>query len=189
MKSRIVVAVLTLGVLACGDPETNDRRGYTKAPLENPGVLVGGEDVSPMVALGQPDLPRPRTDFDQPVPPADEEGTDGDAAAGGEQAQATLAQGVTQEQFDQGQEIYAGTGGCQACHGPNGAGSTLGPNLADDEWLHVSGPDVAELVDVIRDGVSQPQQYPAPMPPMGGANLDDEQVQALAGYVASLSQS
>lgn len=188
MKNRVVVAALTLGVLACGDPETNDRRGYTKAPLENPGLLVGGEDASPMVALGQPDLPRPRTDFDRPAAPGGEDRADGDAGAG-EQDTASLASGVTQEQFDQGRELFAGAGGCQACHGANGSGSTLGPNLADDEWLHVSGPDVGELADVIREGVPQPQQYPAPMPPMGGASLNDEQVQALAGYIASLSQS
>lgn len=187
MKSRVVVAALMLGVLACGDPDTNDRRGYTKAPLENPGIIVGGEDASPMVALGQPDLPRPRTDFDRAAAPGDEEGAG--AAGGGEQGPATLASGVTQEQFDQGEELFAGSGGCQACHGPNGSGSTLGPSLADDEWLQVSGPDVAELADVIREGVPQPQEYPAPMPPMGGASLNDEQVQALAGYVASLSQS
>lgn len=183
MNCRIVGVALVLGVVACGDPETNDRRGYTKAPLENPGVLVGGESVSPMVALGQPDRPRPRTDFDRPAEPQAEEG-----AGTGEEASVTLASGVTQEQFDQGQDVFAGAGGCQACHGPNGTGSTLGPDLSDDEWLNISGPDVDELAEVIRDGVPQPQQYPAPMPPMGGANLDTEQVQALAGYVASLSQ-
>lgn len=187
MKSRVVGAALVLGVLACGDPETNDRRGYTKAPLENPGLLVNGEDASPMVALGQPDLPRPRTDFDRPIAPPGDGGAGGEGT--GEQTSTALAAGVTQEQFDQGEELFAGAGACQACHGANGSGSTLGPNLADDEWLNVSGPDVDELADVIRGGVSQPQQYPAPMPPMGGASLNEEQVQALAGYVASLSQN
>jgi mono/diheme cytochrome c family protein len=64
----------------------------------------------------------------------------------------------------------------------------LGPDLTDGEWLHVSGPDLGELADVIRNGVPQPQEYPGPMPPMGGASLNAEQIEALAAYVASISQ-
>ena len=43
---------------ACGDPNTNDSRGYTKAPLEDPGVLIKGEGSSAMDSLGSPILPR-----------------------------------------------------------------------------------------------------------------------------------
>lgn len=181
MTSRVVVVALALGALACGDPDTNDRRGYTKAPLENPGLLVGGEDASEMAGMNRPNLPRPNTEFD---PAASGAGGDGD----GEQ-EVVLAPGVTQEQFDEGRELFSGQGACHACHGANGSGSQLGPSLADADWLHVSGPDVAEIANVIQTGVSQPVEAPAPMPPMGGASLTDEQVQALAGYVASLGQS
>lgn len=181
MTSRVVVAALALGALACGDPDTNDRRGYTKAPLENPGLLIGGEDASEMAGMNRTNIPRPNTEFEQDAPSAD-----GDGA--GEQAEVTLAQGVTQEQFDEGRDLFAGQGACQACHGANGSGSQLGPSLADDEWLHTSGPDVAEIANVIQTGVSQPVEAPAPMPPMGGASLTEEQVQALAGYIASLGQ-
>jgi hypothetical protein len=44
--------------LACGDAETTDERGYTKAPLEKPGVLIKAEANSAMDALGTPTLPR-----------------------------------------------------------------------------------------------------------------------------------
>ncbi len=182
MKSRVLVAALALGALACGDPETEDGRGYTKAPLENPGLLIDGEDASAMAALNRTNLPRPSTEFEQAAEPT------GDAGEGGAEAEVTLAQGVTQEQYDLGKELFAGQGGCQACHGPNGSGSTLGPNLADDQWLHVSSPDPAAIAGVIRNGVAQPLEFPAPMPPMGGASLDDQQIEALAGYIASLGQ-
>lgn len=126
------------------------------------------------------------------------EGANGEPAAGGEaaqipaaegqQQQVTLAAGVTQEQFDQGRQLFTGQGGCQACHGPNAQGTQLAPDLTDSEWINISGPQVQEIVDLIRTGVPQPKEHPAPMPPMGGANLTDEQVQALAGYVASIGQ-
>ena len=43
---------------ACGDPNTTDARGYTKAPLEHAGVLIKGEGSSAMDSLGTPNLPR-----------------------------------------------------------------------------------------------------------------------------------
>ena len=42
----------------CGDPNTSDTRGYTKAPLEDAGVLIKGESSSAMDSLGTPNLPR-----------------------------------------------------------------------------------------------------------------------------------
>lgn len=184
MRRRALMAALALGALACGDPDPDAERGYTKAPLENPGLLVGGEDPSPMAAMGEPDLLR----SEDPAG-ADFESVEGEGepAAGEEQA-VSLAPGVTQEQFDEGQQLFSGQAGCQACHGQNAGGSQLGPDLTDAEWLHISGPEVDELAQVITTGVTQPQEYPAPMPPMGGANLNDQQVQALAGYLASLAQ-
>lgn len=180
MKSRRMIGALALAVLACGDPATEDNRGYTKAPLETPGLLVRGEDASGMEGLSRPNLPRPD------LPREESAADDSDTGAAGDQA--VLAPGVTREDFDEGEELYSGQGGCHACHGPAGGGSQLGPDLTDDQWLHVSGPDVEELVDVIRTGVAQPVEHPAPMPPMGGASLTEEQVRAVAAYVASIGQ-
>jgi hypothetical protein len=57
----VMVGIVMVG---CGDPQTGDDRGYTKAPLEEPGLVIEGEAASPMEALGEPDLlnERPRTD-------------------------------------------------------------------------------------------------------------------------------
>lgn len=180
MKKLMVAGALLLAFAACGDPDTEDRRGYTKAPLEDAGLLIAGEDATVMAAMNRPNRPRPVL----VQAPGVEEGEEGEAA----EQQVTLAPGVTQEQFDQGRDLFAGAGACQSCHGPGGAGTTLGPDLTDPEWIHVSEPAVDELANVIRDGVPQPREYPAPMPPMGGANLTPEQVQALAAYVASIGQ-
>lgn len=181
MRSSVLLAGLALGALACGDPDTRDDRGYTKAPLENPGLLVGGEPSSPMAGLSRPNLPRASVELARERAEESAEETP--------EEQVALAPGVTREQFDEGRQLFTGAGACQACHGPNGGGSQLGPDLTDDQWLHIAGPDIEELAEVIRTGVPQPQEHPGPMPPMGGASLNDQQVQALAGYVASIAQS
>lgn len=104
------------------------------------------------------------------------------------QPSVALAEGVTQAQFDQGRQLFTGQGGCQACHGPQARGTQLAPNLTDATWLNLSEPvSVESIVTLIKTGVAQPKEHPAPMPPMGGANLSDEQVRALAGYVLSIA--
>jgi mono/diheme cytochrome c family protein len=88
----------------------------------------------------------------------------------------------------EGQQLYAGGAPCVACHGPNGAGTALGPQLNDSEWLWFSGrPTQDQLFTLIKAGVPTPKTHPAPMPPMGGAALTDQQVRSLAAYVLSLS--
>jgi mono/diheme cytochrome c family protein len=89
----------------------------------------------------------------------------------------------------QGQQVFSGPGICFSCHGPAGQGTPLGPNLTDDTWIWIENPQEnlqSKLVEQIRGGTPQPREFPAPMPPMGGASLTDEQVQAVAAYVASL---
>ena len=54
MMRSAVLTVAALALAACGDPDTNDPRGYTKAPLENPGWTVEGEEPSAMAELGDP---------------------------------------------------------------------------------------------------------------------------------------
>lgn len=107
---------------------------------------------------------------------------------GQQQAALPVPEGATQEQVEQGRQLFTGQGGCQACHNPQATGTQLAPDLTDDEWLNVSGPDMTEIADLIRTGVPQPEEHPAPMPPMGGASLDDQQVEALAAYVAAIGQ-
>lgn len=104
-------------------------------------------------------------------------------------APAAPAPGAAADIVAMGEQVYNGPGICFSCHGPAGQGSPLGPDLTDDNWLWIENPQEnlqAKLVTQIRTGVAQPKEYPAPMPPMGGANLTEEQLQAVAAYVASL---
>jgi hypothetical protein len=60
MLKKAVIMVAVLAILACGDPQPDAVRGYVKPPLERPGLVVRGEDVSEMTELGEPIRPRPR---------------------------------------------------------------------------------------------------------------------------------
>jgi mono/diheme cytochrome c family protein len=83
--------------------------------------------------------------------------------------------------------VYHQQGICYTCHGPNGEGGPLAPALNDQEWIHITG-DFDGIVEIIRAGVAQPAEYPAPMPPMGGASLTETQLRAVSAYVFALSR-
>lgn len=99
-----------------------------------------------------------------------------------------LPEGVTQEQVAEGRQLFSGAGGCHACHNPQATGTQLAPDLTDEVWINVSGRNMEEIAQLIHTGVQEPVEHPAPMPPMGGANLNDVQVQSLAAYIVSLGQ-
>jgi mono/diheme cytochrome c family protein len=100
-------------------------------------------------------------------------------------ANVELPEGVTQEMVAQGERIF-NQQICFSCHGANGTGSVLGPALTDQEWLNTDG-TYEGIVNVVRTGVATPVQYQAPMPPMGGIQLSDEQIRQVAAYVYALS--
>jgi mono/diheme cytochrome c family protein len=98
---------------------------------------------------------------------------------------------ITAEMVALGNDIFHGRGAngiCYTCHAMDATGGpgNLGPNLVDSEWLHNDG-SYGGIITTIRTGVAQPVSAPAPMPPMGGATLSDEQIRAVAAYVYSLS--
>lgn len=122
------------------------------------------------------------------VPAEPPEGTHPDAGAAATDV-APLPEGGTPEMVALGERIYRGqTGGaaCTGCHGENGQGTPLGPDLVGKNWLWSDG-SYAGIKNTIAEGVSQPKEYRSPMPPMGGAQLTPDQVSALAAYVWSLS--
>lgn len=96
-----------------------------------------------------------------------------------------LPGGVTAEMAAQGRRLYAET--CVVCHGTDAAGTQLGPSLVDAEWTHVSD-DVQEIARITVEGVPEPEDFPVPMPPLGGGAYTDEEVRAIAAYVYSLGQ-
>jgi glucose/arabinose dehydrogenase/mono/diheme cytochrome c family protein len=117
------------------------------------------------------------------------EGTHPDAGAAAATAILAVPNGATQEMLALGDRIYHGQVGgaaCTGCHGAGGAGTTLGPNLTDAQWLWGDG-SYRAIAKTIAAGVPEPKQYRAPMPPMGGAELTPDQVSAVAAYVWALS--
>ncbi|MBQ0749283.1 MAG: cytochrome-c oxidase, cbb3-type subunit III [Roseovarius sp.] len=78
----------------------------------------------------------------------------------------------------EGQTVFAEN--CAACHGEAGAGDIYqgAPNLADAIWLYGGSFDtIKETVTYSRFGV---------MPPMGGADLSEAEIRAVAIYVHQL---
>ncbi len=117
------------------------------------------------------------------VPP---EGINPNAGAA---ADLPVPQGATRAMVELGDRIYHGqvaSATCIGCHGANGKGTPLGPDLTSDKWLWSRG-SYAGIARSIRDGVPKPKAYRSPMPPMGGAQLSADQVSAVAAYVWALS--
>lgn len=89
-----------------------------------------------------------------------------------------------------GRQAY-NTGNCQQCHGGSGAGGMLGPDLTDDEHLHTDG-SIESIRRILVAGVPKEEiKKPGrlPMPPVTLLIQDDATIDALAAYVASLSEN
>jgi glucose/arabinose dehydrogenase/cytochrome c5 len=97
--------------------------------------------------------------------------------------------GATPAQVALGARVFhgqAGGGTCEGCHGSDAKGSPQGPDLTSGKFLWGDG-SVAAITRTITDGVPQPKQYTGVMPPMGGAELSQGDVAAVADYVWALS--
>lgn len=99
--------------------------------------------------------------------------------------------GATAAMVAEGRNIF-NNGTCQTCHGRNGTGGNLGPDLTDRVYLHNSG-NWEELIEIIRTGVPA-SEFKSPnslpeffMQPSGAMALSDAQIRAVAAYVWSLS--
>jgi mono/diheme cytochrome c family protein len=89
-----------------------------------------------------------------------------------------------------GEKLFNGAtagGTCWGCHGTKGKGTSSAPKLSDSEWLDTDG-TLEGITSVIEKGVPTPKKFGAAMPPKGNMpNMTDDQLQALAAYVYSLS--
>lgn len=112
-------------------------------------------------------------------------GTTATGAAGGGRAPGN----ITPRMIALGDSIFHGqaaNGLCYTCHGANAKGTQLAPDLTDKTWLNGDG-SYQFIVNTVTQGVPKPKQHAAPMPPMGGSQLTQEQIRAVAAYVYSLS--
>lgn len=70
---------------------------------------------------------------------------------------------------------------CFACHGLNGEGNAIGPNLTDDAWIN--GCDFQSVLNIIKNGKSAKGMAAYK------AQLSDSRIQLVASYVLSLRGS
>jgi mono/diheme cytochrome c family protein len=100
-----------------------------------------------------------------------------------------LPPGATREQVTLGSRIFWGVssgGTCSGCHGSDGKGSTVGPNLTSGKWSWGDGSWQA-IAATIDKGVVSPKHADGAMPPRGGAPLSDSDVKAVAAFVWGIS--
>jgi alcohol dehydrogenase (cytochrome c) len=93
----------------------------------------------------------------------------GDGTGAEEATTATTATQATTGPAASGAQIFSDN--CESCHGHEGAGGHIGPNLQKSS--------VAEHLDQVE---KQVRNGGGAMPPFGGA-LSDQQIQAVARYV------
>lgn len=116
------------------------------------------------------------------------EGTHPNAGAA---ANLPVPPGATRAVVELGDRIYHGqvaAATCTGCHGMDGRGTPLGPDLTSGKWTWSNG-SRAGIARTIRDGVPKPRNYRSPMPPGGGTQLTSRQVSALAAYVWALGHA
>lgn len=121
--------------------------------------------------------------------PATAPGAEGGTKEGG--ASLPVPQGARPEQVALGKKIFQGEiagAACTGCHGPDGKGSPLGPDLTSGKWLWGDG-SLKAITVAIAEGIPQPKEHPGVMPPMGGAQLSPEELAAVAAYVWALGRT
>jgi glucose/arabinose dehydrogenase len=93
--------------------------------------------------------------------------------------------GATRQQVALGDRIFHGEasgGTCSGCHGTDGRGTQVGPDLTRGVWSWGDG-SLKAISATIVSGVPNPKGSSGPMPPKGGAALSQSDVAAVAAYV------
>jgi glucose/arabinose dehydrogenase/cytochrome c553 len=143
-------------------------------------VTFSGEPNAPIEAA-----PAPATQAEASPSALPPEGMHPNA---GVSANLPVPPGATAEQVELGKKIFHGEvsgGTCAGCHGADGIGTPVGPDLTSGTWLWGNG-SLQSITDTIRNGVPQPKQHPGAMPPFGGVQLSDSDLAAVAAYVWAL---
>lgn len=99
--------------------------------------------------------------------------------------------GATAAQVALGDDVFHGRVGkatCAGCHGSNGGGTPVGPDLTSGKWLWGDG-SLAAIARTIDQGVPKPKVHLSPMPPLGGAELSHSEAVAVAAYVWAIGHA
>ena len=79
-----------------------------------------------------------------------------------------------EEMITNGSKLYAEKG-CLACHGMNGEGNAIGPNLTDNYWINGCAPE--DLIKIITEG--KPEKGMTPYKTM----MTPDQIKHLSVYI------
>jgi mono/diheme cytochrome c family protein len=99
-----------------------------------------------------------------------------------------VPKGFTKAQVVLGSGVFHGEvaeGTCGGCHGADGKGSPVAPDLTTGKWLWSDG-SLQGLETTIKNGVPEPKSHPGAMPPMGGVTLSQADLDAVSAYVWAL---
>lgn len=99
--------------------------------------------------------------------------------------------GASKQDIELGDRIFHGeaaSGTCSGCHGSNGKGSPVGPDLTSGQWLWGNG-SLQSIEETIKNGVPHPKRYTGAMPPNGGAPLSQQDLAAVSKYVWALGHA
>ena len=108
--------------------------------------------------------------------------------AGKDTSVLSVPKGFTKEQVALGSRVFHGEvadGTCGGCHGADGKGSPVAPDLTTGKWLWSDG-SLQGLETTIKNGVPEPKAHPGAMPPMGGVDLSQPDLNAVSAYVWAL---
>jgi mono/diheme cytochrome c family protein len=143
----------------------------------------GGNLDAAVAAAAAPNGGAPATTSADARPP---EGIHPDA--GRDTGALPVPNGFTKEQVLLGNRVFHGDvadGTCGGCHGADGKGSPVAPDLTSGRWLWSDG-SLQGLETTIKNGVPEPKAHPGAMPPMGGVNLSRTDLDAVSAYVWAL---
>jgi mono/diheme cytochrome c family protein len=141
-------------------------------------TFQGGNKATGIAAAAPTPPTSPAATSGNPAPP---EGIHPNAGAN----PLPIPPGASPDQVALGQRIFEGQadgGTCAGCHGTDGKGTGMGSNLTNGKWLWGNG-SVRAITRTIARGVPKPKEHTGVMPPMGGAQLSQADLAAVAAYV------
>lgn len=95
----------------------------------------------------------------------------------GEDQDAELAALMSDADLAAGKEVYAAMN-CFTCHGMNGEGNAIGPNLTDSYWIH--GCDFEAVYEIIKNG------NPTKGMTAFKGQISDTKIKQVSSYVMSI---
>ncbi|MBE7220084.1 MAG: PQQ-dependent sugar dehydrogenase, partial [Caulobacteraceae bacterium] len=146
-------------------------------------TYVGGNPDAPVEAAPAP-VGKQAAMSPDALPPEGMHPNAGQAAAG-----LTPPPGATKQEVALGDKIFHGEidkGTCGGCHGGDLSGTPIGADLMDGKFMWSDG-SLKGIEHTIANGVPKPKDHPGAMPPMGGMQMSQADLKAVAAYVWAVS--